>query len=390
MCTWEERLLKVSERYKVLNVIHGKHGDEIRATVQCKNCDKVRTVILRELAKEKVCPNCKRLQQLEEKHKDFVAKINVINPNIEILGKYQGVGKKVDCRCKIDGYEWTPFANNLLKGHGCPKCQRIELSKTQTKSHNDFVKQLKEINSNLELLGQYSGGKIHTKTMCKVCGYTWNPRPDNLLSGFGCPECARKNSFYTHDQFVSKIKNKWTDIEITSLYKDSYTSVDVKCNICGHEWKADPSQILFYGNCPACAEKIKHTASFPNRILYSVLDFLKVKYIPEFKYSDSSNRFDVYIPDIDTIVEMNGMQHYKDIPYWHSYVKDVQANDAYKKSLAESHNISNYIVVDARFSRFAWILKNITNSALPGLLNTSSEKILEKRDEIENIFKTIK
>ena len=87
---------------------------------------------------------------------------------------------------------------------------------------------------------------------------------------------------------------------------------------------------------------------------------------------------------------MNGMQHYQDIPYWHSYVKDVQANDTYKKSLAESHNISHYIVVDARFSRFAWILKNIMNSALPGLLNISSEKILEKRDEIENIFKTIK
>lgn len=115
MHIWEERLLKVSERYKVLDVIHGKHGDEIRVTVQCKNCDKVRTVILRELAKEKVCPNCKRLQQLEEKHKSFVKKMSVINPNIEIIGKYQGVGKKVDCRCKIDGHEWTPFTNNLLK-----------------------------------------------------------------------------------------------------------------------------------------------------------------------------------------------------------------------------------------------------------------------------------
>lgn len=390
MHIWEERLLEISERYDVLDVIHGKHGDEIRVTVQCKNCNKVRTKILRELVKEKICPNCNRLQQFEEKHKEFIEKMNIINSNVEILGKYQGVGNKISCKCKIDGYEWTPFANNLLKGHGCPMCQRAELSRSHTKSHNDFVKQLQSVNSDVELLDEYIGGYINTKTRCKVCGHIWSPRPDNLLNGFGCPECAHKNSFYTHDEFTKKLKSKWPDIEITSTYINSYTLVNIKCNTCGHEWKADPSQILFNGGCPACAEKIKHAASLPNRILYSVLDFLKIKYIPEFRYPDSSNRFDVYIPGIDTIVEMNGMQHYQDIPYWHSYVKDVQANDTYKKSLAELHNISNYIVVDARFSRFAWILKNIANSALPGLLNMSSEKILEKRDEIESIFKTIK
>lgn len=387
MHIWEERLVEISERYMVLDVIH---GHEIRVTVQCKNCNMSRTVILRELVKEHSCPNCKRLQKFKEKHAGFIEKINAINPNIEVLGEYQGVGKNISCRCKIDGCEWSPLAGNLLQGHGCPQCQKVSLSKIHTKDHNDFIKQLQEVNPCVELLDQYVGGHINTKSRCKVCGHVWNPRPDNLLSGFGCPECARKNRFYTHEQFVEKLKDKCPDIGLISTYKDSYTHITVKCNICKYEWEADPSQILFDGGCPACAEKIKHAASLPNRILYSVLDFLKVKYIPEFRYSGSSSRFDVYIPDINTIVEMNGMQHYKDVPYWHSYAKDVQANDAYKKSLAESHNISNYIIIDARFSRFYWILNNIANSPLPGLLNTSSEKILEKRDNIANIFKIIK
>lgn len=385
--TWEQGIHIISDRYEIINIIHKKKN--VYADVKCKSCGQERTAKIHHLVREEECKNCRKIRELKEKQLKFTLDMLEINPDIELLGSYFGSDKRINCRCLIDQYEWSPIAANLLSGHGCPKCQRRMQTVSQTKDHDVFMKQLSEVNPHLELLEKYTTGKTNTKTRCRICGHIWNPRPDNLLSGFGCPQCAHKNSFYTHDQFVEKMNNKWPDIQVISTYKDSYTEVDVKCSICGCEWSSDPSQMLFYGSCPQCAEKIKHSSTYPNRVLYSVLDFMKITYIPEFKYSGSKNRFDVYICDMDTIVEMHGMQHYKDVPYWHSYVKDVQTNDAYKKSLAESHNISHYIVVDARFSRFAWILKNIANSTLPGLLNISGEKILEKSDEIERIFKSI-
>lgn len=385
--TWEQGICFLSNRYEILDILH--KDKNVYAVVRCKVCEQERTAKIYHLVHEAECLNCRKSRELKEKQLKFITDMKTINPNIELLSLYVGSEKTVDCRCLVDQHTWSPIAANLLRGHGCPKCKQRMMSESQAKNHDVFVEQLYQINPNLELMEQYTIGKINTKTRCKVCGHIWSPRPDNLLNGCGCPECARQNSYYTHAQFVEKMMNKWPDIEVISIYKDSCTPIDIRCKVCGHEWTVEPSLILFYGNCPECAEQIKHSSSLPNRILYSVLDFVKIKYIPEFRYTDTSNRFDVYIPSLNTIVEMHGMQHYRDVPYWNSYVKDVQANDNYKRALAESHGISNYIVIDARFSRFAWILKNITNSALPGLLNISNEKILEKRNEIANILKNV-
>ena len=52
-------------------------------------------------------------------------RLNSVNPNIEILSKeYLKDSVKLQCKCKIDGYEWKTTWSNLRRSASCPKCAK--------------------------------------------------------------------------------------------------------------------------------------------------------------------------------------------------------------------------------------------------------------------------
>lgn len=53
---------------------------------------------------------------------DFKEEMNLINPNIEILGEYNGCENQVKCYCKICNHIWSPIGRSLKNGQGCPNC----------------------------------------------------------------------------------------------------------------------------------------------------------------------------------------------------------------------------------------------------------------------------
>ena len=98
-------------------------------------------------------------------HKQFIKEFNEKNPNaenIEILEEYKNARIKIPCRCKIDGYEWNVIPSSLLYGHGCPKCK-----KTIKKTHEEFIEEMKKINSNIIILTKYQ--KAHIKNRVTFC-----------------------------------------------------------------------------------------------------------------------------------------------------------------------------------------------------------------------------
>lgn len=52
---------------------------------------------------------------------EFKKQMQVINPDIEIVGEYQGNKIKIACQCKKCNHEWEAHPDNLLRW-GCPKC----------------------------------------------------------------------------------------------------------------------------------------------------------------------------------------------------------------------------------------------------------------------------
>lgn len=52
----------------------------------------------------------------------FIEEMKLIDPNIEVLGKYTNNKTGILCRCRICGKAWSPTPNSLLDKHGCPDC----------------------------------------------------------------------------------------------------------------------------------------------------------------------------------------------------------------------------------------------------------------------------
>ena len=66
---------------------------------------------------------------------------------------------------------------------GCPYCTG------RYKSTNDFKEEIKRIDSNIIILGEYSGSEGHILCRCKICGKQWSPIARSLKNGQGCPNC---------------------------------------------------------------------------------------------------------------------------------------------------------------------------------------------------------
>lgn len=181
----------------------------------------------------------------------------VTNQNIDIVGTYINSITKIECRCKICGNEWRAVPNELLRGCGCPNCTHSRRKKT----HEEFIAQLKNINSNIEILGKYLGAKHKVECRCKVCNNKWSTTPDHLLHGTGCMVCKIRDGVMvikkprTHESFVNDMNIINPNIEILGNYIDNKTKIECRCLICGNKWNVLPKSLLQYHGFPDCARK---------------------------------------------------------------------------------------------------------------------------------------
>lgn len=130
--------------------------------------------------------------------------------------------------------------------------------KMAKKTHEEFIKELQNINPNISILGRYINSKTKIKCICKIDDYTWYGRPDQLLQNHGCPLCSGKIK-KTNEQFVEEMKNINPNIDILGSYINSRTKLLCKCKIDGHEWMAKPNGLLNGTGCAVCAGNKKKT-----------------------------------------------------------------------------------------------------------------------------------
>lgn len=134
------------------------------------------------------CKGNKIRNKLLKTHEQYINELNVINPNISVIGNYVGANTPTLHKCIIDGYEWYASPANILSGYGCPKC-----SKRFRRTHDDYAEDVAMINPDIEVVGKYIDIKTPILHRCKVDGYEWNTTPDNILHGSGCPQCQESS-----------------------------------------------------------------------------------------------------------------------------------------------------------------------------------------------------
>jgi hypothetical protein len=164
------------------------------------------------------------------------------------------------------------------------------------------------------------GAKIPVKIICPLHGEFMQTPFHHIKQVSECPICGiikRNKSLESNtDEFIKKAKKIHGDKYDYSLvdYKNSKTPVTIKCKKHGN-FQQTPNKHLLNQGCPKCQE------STGQKLVRSILELNKIIFIEEKKFQDCKNTlkgracvmlpFDFYLPNNNTIIEYDGVQHFK-------------------------------------------------------------------------------
>lgn len=187
--------------------------------------------------------------------------ISKTKSNIEILGEFTketGITSKritrfIKCRCKIDGYEWNPRLDCLLKpDYRCPKCSGHTSSKF---NHEEVIQFLK--NLDFELLSENYKNQDQKLKLQDKNGYLYETTV-NILKLNCTPDTFSKFNPYTiqNIKLWLKLNNKPFKL-LSDTYEKNSINLSWKClkEGCKEVFESTWNNILRGNGCGYCAGK---------------------------------------------------------------------------------------------------------------------------------------
>ncbi len=83
--------------------------------------------------------------------------------------------------------------------------------------------------------------------------HTWKVKPNDILSGKGCPHCYCLSKFKTNEAYIKELTNLNIEYVPLESYVSASTPIKHTCSK-GHQWSVRPNHILSRrSGCPDCA-----------------------------------------------------------------------------------------------------------------------------------------
>lgn len=236
---------------------------------------------------------------------------------------YQGDSKKVKIICRTHGvFEQQP-ACHIRQKQGCPKCGRKKANtiiKTRLIGNKKFIERIENIfgkdafdYSRLN----YQGAHKKVTLICKKCGNIETKVPNVLYRGFGCLKCQGNTvgkKLLTNENFIERAKQVHGDKYDYSkvIYNGISNKIEIICPKHGSFFQEPNVHINMKCNCPEC------NVSKGEEQIGIWLNKNNIEYIYQYKVKieDSYHYYDFYLPKYNTLIEYNGLQHYKPIAFF--------------------------------------------------------------------------
>lgn len=241
------------------------------------------------------CPRCVKRERKTNEDIDFILK----DKKIIRTSEYKNYNTPIEFECLIDGIRWKTSLCRLLEGFGCPICNNLPINLT-----NEIVDKRIEHKSFIRITDKLPNGKFKFK--CLIDEYEWEAKPYRKQ---GCPKCANILPL-TNDIVDERLLGR----KITRIgeFKRVMDKIQFKCDVDGYIWEATTDNILQGYGCPYCKKKNE------NRIYeYLITLYGKENVIREFKIYpfEDKQHFRLDFKVYDTLIEYNGMQHYKSLDF---------------------------------------------------------------------------
>jgi len=228
-----------------------------------------------------------------------------------------------------------------MMGSECFKCGVELASNKRTLDLSYYIDKSNEVHN---FKYDYSSITNYMNSMTKVIitcpnGHKFDQSLKDHISGNGCMFCSMKctntENFIELSNEVHGNKYDYSKSE----YISQKTKAIIICPIHG-EFKQNPSN--HYHNrrgCPGCSE------SKGEREIRIFLDNNDIEYIEEFTIKGCKDvnklRFDFYLPEYNTCIEFDGLQHFKPIERFGGveYFEDIKKKDKIKNEFCFDNKI---------------------------------------------------
>lgn len=225
------------------------------------------------------------------------------------LTEYINWSTKVIITCPVHG-NFTQRPNSHVARYGCPKCSWDKMSKSCSKTTDDFKLKAKQVHGDTYdySLVNYTSAKSKVAIICSSHG-EFSQRSGAHLDGQGCPMCGVKSSAdkQTHNTelFIKKAKRVHGDTFDYSkvTYTKSRNKVTISCKIHG-DFEQVANEHLKGRGCKECSRHLSLEHMFVLH-KHTPTTFYIIKYKGLYKVgitiADVMKRYKSEVPDKENI-----------------------------------------------------------------------------------------
>lgn len=272
------------------------------------------------------------------------SKSKLITENFEDIYKKL----KIKCECgEIFELSWIHMWN--AKKITCNKCGRKRIEESHRHDYSWVISQVGNVGYKL-LTKEEEFKNLHTINVEDSDGYRYNTSLYNLKDNKNIfTKFSKKNIFLIHN-ICNYININNLPIE---LVDKTPRQIGVKnglfefyCCECGEIYSTTLDQIRYEHKfrCGKCSKK----QSTIEWMVEQYLILKNVKYEKEKRFNNCRNKnplpFDFYLVDYNTVLEIQGYQHYYENHYFNQQLGERKRIDEIKKKYCENNNI-NYIAI---------------------------------------------
>ncbi len=308
----------------------------------------------------------------------------------------KGSDKKAGWKCEKCNHSWYAVIQSVTSIEiGCPFCAGKKLcvdidcemcfNRSVASCSTDFAERgiLWDDPRNPRTIAKGSQKKVGLR--CARCDHLWMTVVKNVTSnGGGCPFCAGKKLCIDIDcemcfnrSVASKLDQLtergvlWNGlVDPRTIAKGSGKKAGWKCARCAHLWYAMVKNVTSNRcGCPKCVNKTQALVhDFVTELLPDV--DVHAEWSPDWL---GRKRFDIAIPSLRLIIEVDGDQHYVQVSNW-APPHITQANDRWKEERAAENGFTVFRIR----TKFIWAKESKWKHRLTELVDKHDETPMER------------
>lgn len=312
--------------------------------------------------------NMTRRKTVEEVKEDFRKRWGDLY-DYSLITEYKNNKQQLPIKCRKHG-EFSMSANSHLRGSGCPKCADEKTGDRCRMTLDVFLQRAKDVHGDyydysLITKDNFVDSHTNVEIICPIHG-KFKQTPHDHLSGRGCYKCGKQSmaekQALTRDEVVRRCNEIFDNKYDYSLFAEYHSKKDIIQVICPAHgaWSVSVDNHLYrHSGCPRCKRSLgeERIAKYLQNKGIEFKEQYRIK--NEYLFCENSIMMvDFYLPSLNTIIEYNGIQHYKENSLFDARtLVQQQERDNSVRSYCKEHKITLIEIPYNEYDNIETILK---------------------------------